>query len=96
MDAFTCQHNKKEAFIILEVSDLIALLITVRDEHLELGKDIGVISYNETPLKEFIAGGLSVVSTDFAAMGTTAGKMIKSAKLRQVSNPFRYIKRRSL
>lgn len=96
MDAFTYRPNKKEAFIILEVSDLIALLNTVRDEQLELGKDIGVISYNETPLKEFIAGGLSVVSTDFAAMGTTAGKMIKSAKVRQVSNPFRYIKRQSL
>lgn len=96
MERFTYHPTKKEAYIILEVSDLLALLNTVRDEQLELGKEIGVISYNETPLKEFIAGGLTVISTDFAAMGTTAGKMIKSAKVSQVSNPFRYIRRQSL
>ena len=88
--------NIKEAYILLEENDLLALLQTAQDNKLELGKDIGVISYNETPLKEFIAGGLSVVSTDFAAMGKTAAIMVKKGEVKEIGNPFRYIKRKSL
>ncbi|MEM1134968.1 MAG: substrate-binding domain-containing protein, partial [Bacteroidota bacterium] len=86
----------KEAYIIIEENDLVALLRTARDRNLQLGEDIGVLSYNETPLKEFIAGGLSVVSTDFALMGKTAAQMVKRGEVRQEENPFRYIKRKSL
>ncbi|MBT33584.1 MAG: transcriptional regulator [Thalassobius sp.] len=86
----------KEAYILLEENDLLALLQTARDNKLKLGKDIGVISYNETPLKEFIANGLSVVSTDFEAMGTTAAQMVKKGEVKEIGNPFRYIKRKSL
>jgi DNA-binding LacI/PurR family transcriptional regulator len=96
IDSFEYDKHLREAFIVLEESDLISLLNLVRDRRLILGKDIGVVSYNETPLKEFIAGGLSVVSTDFAAMSTQAGKLLKSGTIVQLPNPFRYIKRGSL
>ena len=47
------------------------------DKDWELGKDIGILSYDETPLKEILAGGISVISTDFRKMGETAAEMIK-------------------
>ena len=96
INSFDYDTRLREAFIILEESDLIALLNVAKDKNLTLGKDIGVISYNETPLKAFIAGGLSVMSTDFAAMGHKAAELVKSGKIVQTANPFKYIKRGSL
>ena len=96
---------KREAYLVLDETDLVALLHAARDHQLTLGDQLGVISYNESPLKEFIAGGLTVVSTDFAAMGETAARMVLAGGGRQgkkddiphrVENPFGLIWRRSL
>jgi DNA-binding LacI/PurR family transcriptional regulator len=40
--------------------------------NLTVGEHVGIISYNETPLKKFIMKGLTTISTDFEAMGVTA------------------------
>ena len=50
-----------------------------RDKEYELGKDVGVISYNDTALKQLF--GISVVSTDFNIMGETAAKMILNKQI---------------
>ena len=39
------------------------------EKKLKLGKDIGIISYNDTPLNKVLAGGIAVISTDFNKMG---------------------------
>src|SRR3954471_8488426 len=43
--------NKGEVFINLMDNDLVVLIERVLESKLKVGKDIGVISYNETPLK---------------------------------------------
>lgn len=50
---------------------------------MKLGSDIGIIAYNDAPFKEILAGGITVLSTDFAKMGETTARMIqtKSKKL---------------
>jgi DNA-binding transcriptional regulator YhcF (GntR family) len=88
--------EKQEAFIILDDNNLVKLLKKVKKENLKIGKDVGIISYNENPLKEFIANGLTVVSTDFEKMGETAAEMILRNKLDKVENPFLFIERNSL
>lgn len=94
---FECDASDiKEAFILLEDHDLVELLREAKDRKMELGKDIGVISYNENPLKEFIAGGITVMSTDFAKMGETAAQMMLEGRAEQVENPFYFIHRNSL
>lgn len=45
-------------------------------------KDIGVISYNETPLKALL--GITVISTDFEGMGKAAAKLVLSNKKRNL------------
>lgn len=84
------------AYIVIEESDLVSILSMIKQKDLKLTKDIGIISYNESPLKEFILDGLTVVSTDFHQMGVTAAEMILRRKTERVENPFLLIKRNSV
>lgn len=86
--------HEKDAYIIIEESDLVSLVKQVRDTNFKLGKDIGIISYNDTPLKDLL--GITVISTDFKAMGETAAYMILSKKREAVKNAFRFINRHSV
>ena len=81
-------------FITIEESALVDLVKRARDQGLRLGQDIGVISYNDTPLKDLL--GITVVSTDFEAMGRTAAQLVRSRQLLQIRNPFRWIERASV
>ena len=73
--------------------DLVNLVRQIRESTFTLGKDIGIISYNETPLKDLL--GITVISTDFSAMGETAAYMIRKNQLEKVKNVFKYIERNS-
>ena len=55
---------------------------------LELGVDIGVVSYNDTPLKGIIASGITTISTDFVQMGKTMADMILNQRKLWIDNPF--------
>lgn len=84
----------KDAYITIEENDLVRLIKQVRDKKFVLGKDIGVISYNDTPLKDLL--GITVISTDFQVMGETAAYMILKKKRETVKNVFRFIDRGSV
>lgn len=62
---------------------------------LEIGKDIGVISYNDSYLSAIILGGLTTVSTDFVQMGHLAAKMIVENNLQKVHCDFRINRRKT-
>lgn len=83
-----------DAYIIIEEADLVSLAKQVRDKKLILGKDIGIISYNDTPLKDLL--GITVISTDFQVMGETAAYMILKKKKEEVKNVFSFIDRGSV
>ena len=61
-----------------------------------MGKDVGVISYNETPLKKIILKGITTISTDFEAMGAEAAQIVQTNSLRHVAIPFSLTLRASL
>ena len=84
----------KDAYIIIEEMDLVNLVKQIRDKKFELGQDIGIISYNDTPLKDLL--GITVISTDFQVMGETAAYMILKKKKEVVKNVFRFINRNSV
>ncbi|WP_434036496.1 GntR family transcriptional regulator [Formosa sp. 4Alg 33] len=86
--------KKGDLFITIEESDLVNLVKQIRDYDLELGKDIGIISYNDTPLKELL--GITVISTNFKAMGETASHMILNKEKGKKKNSFDFIDRFSL
>jgi DNA-binding transcriptional regulator YhcF (GntR family) len=88
------EFESNEAYITIEEEDLVHLVQQIREKNLVMGKDIGVISYNETPLKALL--GITVISTDFKGMGVAAAKLVLSNKKEISKNPFNYIERNSL
>jgi hypothetical protein len=81
----------KDLYITIQEHDLVNLVKQARDRHFKLGEDIGIISYNDTPLKELL--GITVISTDFKKMGTTAATMILNKQSLTVKNDFNFINR---
>lgn len=88
--------KRNVAYIVIEEMDLVNLIKDCQNRGLIIGKDIGIISYNDTPLKEILLQGITVISTDHEKMGETAARMILEKDLRQVKNPFSLIRRASL
>ncbi|AWW31147.1 transcriptional regulator [Echinicola strongylocentroti] len=86
--------QKKDAYIVIDENDLVSLVKQTRDMQYQIGKDIGVVSYNDTPLKELF--DITVISTDFELMGESAAYMIKKHKQEVVPNIFSFIDRGSL
>ena len=76
--------------------DLVELIQKLISDDLKIGEDIGVISYNETPLKKIILNGITTISTDFKLMGQKAAEMVLTSNKEHVANPFRVTLRNSL
>jgi DNA-binding transcriptional regulator YhcF (GntR family) len=85
-----------EAFLLFAERDLVAFLKQVDQLGLKLGREIGLLSYDDTPVKEILAGGISVISTDFRQMGQTAGELLTQRRREKIANPGGLILRNSL
>lgn len=81
-------------YLIISEADLAHLIKKVRNSPYVLGQEIGIISFNETILKELL--DITVITTDFERMGKTAAGMILNQEFSQVTNPFFMIQRSSL
>ncbi|REE83796.1 DNA-binding transcriptional regulator YhcF (GntR family) [Lutibacter oceani] len=92
------EFNIEKDVAYLSVSDRIlgAFLEQCREKNLEPGKDVGFLSYNETPMKKFIYKGISVISTDFKELGTKAAAFITEDKPMQTYIATKLIVRESL
>lgn len=87
---------KGEAYITMMEDDLVCLVKKIKASGLQVGQEIGILSYNENPLKEVLLDGISVISTDFQLIGQTAANLILNKQGGEVENPFRLILRNSL
>ncbi|QNL52515.1 substrate-binding domain-containing protein [Olivibacter sp. SDN3] len=84
----TAVLTKGEAYICVNDDDLVNLLDKMALGNLKIGEDIGIISYNDTPLKKYIAGGITTISTDHQQMGLLAAKAIKENPIQQIALDF--------
>ncbi len=86
------------AYITFSRYDLddVTLIKMAKEKGYSLGKDIGLISYNDSAVKEILEGGITVISTDFEAMGRTAAEAIIEQKIIRKRNPTKVIIRNSL
>jgi len=87
---------KGEAYVLISENDLSNLIKLCRLSNCELGKEVGVISYNDTVLKEVLENGITVMSTDFEEMGKYTAQIISEAQPLKYKNEFRLILRNSL
>lgn len=83
-------------YINLREDDLVELIDKLLLTNLTLGQDIGIISYNETPIKKLILNGITTISTDFVMMGETAADMIMEGCKSHVAIPFKVTQRNSV
>lgn len=87
--------RKGDAFIVLDDNHLVDILQASRGKNWQVGKDIGILSYNETNLKSVVGNGITTITTDFAGMGKAMAAMIAGGKREVIENPFILIDRKS-
>jgi DNA-binding LacI/PurR family transcriptional regulator len=85
-----------EVFINLMENDLVILIEKILATKLKVGKHVGVISYNETPLKKIILNGITTISTDFQMMGEKTAQLILEQSTDHIEIPFYLTQRASL
>jgi DNA-binding LacI/PurR family transcriptional regulator len=66
--------QKDDLYLLVSDRTLARFLDQCSAKNLIPGKDVGVISYNETPMKKYVKDGITVISTDFELMGKKAAE----------------------
>ena len=69
-----------ELYFLVSDRTLAEFLEQCQRKGLLLGKSAGVISFNETPMKKYVSGGITVLSTDFRMMGQKAAEFVKNTE----------------
>lgn len=92
----TSEISKGSVYISLMEDDLVILVKKTLEGGLKVGEDVGIISYNETPIKQIILNGITTISADFKLMGEKAAEMIIKKSLEHYSVPFYLTLRDSL
>jgi DNA-binding transcriptional regulator YhcF (GntR family) len=85
-----------EVYITVMEDDLVILIESIMQSGLEVGKEVGIISYNETPMKKIILNGITTISTDFREMGKMAARLILNNSTEHIEVPFMLTLRDSL
>ncbi len=85
-----------EAWFATSDRDLVRLVQMAKEYKFKLGKKFGIVSFNDTMLKEVVAGGITTISTDFAEMGRNLAALILNQKKGSIRNPSKMIIRKSL
>ncbi len=88
--------KESEVYISLMEEDLVVLIEKILSCGLKPGKDVGIISYNETPLKKILLNGITTFSTNFSAMGEAAARLILNDEKKIIEIPFTLTLRDSL
>lgn len=85
-----------EVYVIPDDRNLIRIIKKIKEQQLVLGETVGIISYNDTMLKEIVEGGITTISTDFNKMGARLAQMIINKEQIQIENDNDLILRKSL
>ena len=83
-------------YIVPNDIDLVTLVKDAKKQNLSIGKNLGIISYNDTPLKEIVVDGITTISTDFKEMGRILADMVLNSKKELIENQSCLIRRSSL
>ena len=88
--------KRNTVYLVIRQGDLVQLVKTCREKKLMIGRDLGLIAYNDTPMYEIIENGITVISTDFALMGEHAAAYLTGRQKIAEVIPARMIVRGSL
>lgn len=85
-----------DLFMLVNDRDLIDVIKKADKEGFTPGQEFGIISYNDTPLKEILVGGITTLTTDFKEMGHTMASLINKKSIETIENPWKLNLRKSL
>ncbi|WP_299058855.1 GntR family transcriptional regulator [uncultured Polaribacter sp.] len=88
--------TEKEIYFVLDDKNLIRVIKKIKEQQMAIAKDIGIVSFNDTILKEVVANGINTISTNFNFMGKSLAEMLLNNNNDKIENPSNYIKRNSL
>ncbi|WP_346854034.1 GntR family transcriptional regulator [uncultured Draconibacterium sp.] len=88
--------KKKEAYVLVSDDDLYRFVKITKGKGWKLGKDIGVVAYNDNPVKEILEDGITTISTNHYEIGRLAAQMILSKEFKRIKSPFEFVQRNSL
>lgn len=88
--------RKNYVYMTLDDSSLITIIKQLKEKKFKIKRDIGIISFNESPLKEIIEGGITTISTNFSMMGKKLAVMIESNIRILIENEIKIINRNSI
>ncbi|MCK3684201.1 GntR family transcriptional regulator [Maribellus sp. YY47] len=88
--------KKNEAYVLVSDDDLYRFIKICRDRKWKTGVDVGVVAYNDNPVKEILEDGITTITTNHDEIGRTVARMILNNDFRRIKSPFEFIKRNSL
>jgi len=95
-DTESIEVKKGSAYFSVSDRAMAKILDKAREQNLEFGVDVGLVSYNETPMKKYIDKGITVISTDFNLMGKKVANFVNNSKRASFCVPTQLILRKSL
>lgn len=86
----------KEAYVVISDEDLVYFIKESNRLGYRIGSAVGVISYNENPVKEILENGITTISTNHEKIGEKAAQMLLSGSKEKIKIPFTFKERNSL
>lgn len=84
------------AYLVIEDDDMVQIVKSAKEKNLTIGRDIGLISYNDTPMKSIIEDGITVISINWNELGEAAAAYVLTREKIQRNIPTQLIMRSSL
>jgi DNA-binding transcriptional regulator YhcF (GntR family) len=88
--------KREEAFVLISDDDLYRFIKISKNKGWKLGTDVGLVAYNDNPVKELLEDGITTISTNHDVIGRFAAQMILSGDFKRIKSPFEFIQRNSL
>ena len=88
--------EKNQAYVLISDDDLYNFVKICKTNGWTLGKDVGVVAYNDNPVKEILEDGITTITTNHNEIGRIAAEMILTNDFKRIKSPFAFIKRNSL
>jgi DNA-binding LacI/PurR family transcriptional regulator len=85
-----------EIYFTLQDQDLVQAIKYAENQNWEIGKDVGLIAFNDSPLKEVLNGGISVISIEAKKIGELVASVILENKKIEAEVELVFIVRKSL
>ena len=73
--------ERGDLYLTISERDLASFVLSAREKGLRLGKDVGLVAYNDTSVRELMDVGIATISTDYKEMGRSAAKRILDPSL---------------